>query len=266
MRWMKQISFPLLAVLLFAGVSACDGDPPVAVTAEPAAAARIEGTVTYRERSILPPGAEVEIQLQDVSRADAMATIMASVILTPTGAPPYRFVIDYDPAAISPRGRYALRATIADGKRLLFSSTDYIDPFQDPPVEILVRRVPDAVTRDAPALEGPGWVLRTLGGEPAPVGAGGKRVDIRFDAEGQRASGFSGCNRYTGTYRREGAAAEGQALTFGPTAGTRMACAEGGELELAYLQMLAGVTSFRLQGDTLSLLSDGEVVATFGPS
>jgi len=63
-------------------------------------------------------------------------------------------------------------------------------------------------------------------------------------AGGQRhASGFSGCNRYTGTYMlRDGK------LSFGPLAGTRMACASaGGKLESDYLDALAHVDKSGVQ-------------------
>jgi len=90
---------------------------------------------------MLPPGSEIEVQLQDISRADAMATVMASVMLDAEGGPPYDFAIDYDPARVDPRMRYALRATISRGERLLFTTTDYIDPFAGGDVEVLVRRV-----------------------------------------------------------------------------------------------------------------------------
>lgn len=55
---------------------------------------------------------------------------------------------------------------------------------------------------------------------------------------GQRhASGFSGCNRYMGTYSLK----DGK-LSFGPLAGTRMACqTAGGEIEGAYLDGLAHI-------------------------
>nr|WP_246356001.1 META domain-containing protein [Paraburkholderia humisilvae] len=57
-------------------------------------------------------------------------------------------------------------------------------------------------------------------------------------ANGQRrASGFSGCNRYTGSYMlRNGT------LSFGQLASTRMACVGiGGEIEDAYLDALAHI-------------------------
>jgi putative lipoprotein len=255
-----------LALLLLGALPGCGGDAPAVGGGGAADMARIEGIVFYRERMLLPPGAEVEVQLQDVSRADAMATILASVLLTPSSGPPYKYAIDYDPGSIAARNRYALRATITHGDQLLFSSTDYIDPFSGNPVEIMVRRVPEPVQRDAPALEGTTWVLQTLAGEPAPPGAQGRPLDLAFSAQEQRAAGFSGCNRYTGGYAREGVAQTGSPLTFSPMAGTLMACADGGEVEHRYLQLLGSVTAFRLDGDTLSLLAGPEVVATFRSS
>lgn len=112
---------------------------------------RIEGTVYYRERMMLPPGAEVEVQLQDISRPDALATVMASVLLTPEGGPPYHFAIEYEPARIDSRKRYALRATIAVGGSLMFASNEYIDPFAGGPLEVLVQRVPEPVERESSA-------------------------------------------------------------------------------------------------------------------
>ncbi len=38
----------------------------------------LTGTVTYRERIALSPGSVIDVQLQDVSRADAAAQIIAA--------------------------------------------------------------------------------------------------------------------------------------------------------------------------------------------
>ena len=67
-------------------------------------------------------------------------------------------------------------------------------------------------------------------------GNSGAAVTLELStANGQRrASGFSGCNRYMGTY----ALKDGK-LSFGPLAGTRMACATpGGKIEGDYLNAL----------------------------
>ncbi len=81
--------------------------------------AKIEGTVAYRERMMLPPGAQLEVQLEDISKADAMATVLATVIIPAEGGPPYPFAIEYDPTTIDERLRYALRATIIAGERMI---------------------------------------------------------------------------------------------------------------------------------------------------
>nr|WP_243849754.1 META domain-containing protein [Paraburkholderia rhizosphaerae] len=87
----------------------------------------------------------------------------------------------------------------------------------------------DGTTRDIPG-----------GGDAAEAGAGkAEPITLTLStANGQRrASGFSGCNRYTGSYMlRDGK------LSFGPLAGTRMACVGlGGEIEGDYLNALAHI-------------------------
>ena len=123
-----------LAVALMLGLTACGGEQESVETVdleEEVTVAKIEGEVFYRERMMLPPGAEVEVQLQDVSRADALAAVMETVMFKAEGGPPYAFIIHYDPADIDERSRYSLRATITHGDQLMFTSTEFIDPFND---------------------------------------------------------------------------------------------------------------------------------------
>ncbi|PMS18799.1 hypothetical protein C0Z18_15820 [Trinickia dabaoshanensis] len=68
---------------------------------------------------------------------------------------------------------------------------------------------------------------------------------LALDAtSGQRlASGFSGCNRFSGTY-----ALRAGGLTFGPLATTRRACgADAGRLEQAYLAALSHIDTTLVQ-------------------
>ena len=237
----------------------------------------IEGEVYYRERMLLPPGAEVEVQLQDISRADAPASVMASVMFKPEAPPPWPFSIEYDPAQVDARSRYALRATVTRGGKLLFTSTEYIDPFAAGPVKVLVSRVPGSA-RPAPANDpnqpaagngdtdgaGTTWILQTLEGKTAPAGAGGMPVELVLDAEQHSVAGFSGCNRYSGSFSDGGDSTHGTPLSFGPLASTQRACLDGGELERIYLDTLSRVDAYRMSDDQLELLAGGEVVATFG--
>jgi uncharacterized lipoprotein YbaY/uncharacterized lipoprotein NlpE involved in copper resistance len=113
-----------------------------------ASAGTLQGVAEYRERTLLPPDAVFEAQLQDIARADAPATVLGRARLDPAGQPPFRFEIAYDAAALKPTGRYAVRATITHRGQLLFT-TDRIYPVldgRDAPLELLL--VP--VRRDPP--------------------------------------------------------------------------------------------------------------------
>ena len=114
-----------------------------------ARAGTLHGTAAPAEPAALPPDAVFEAQLQDVARADAPARVIGRARLDPAGLPPFRFRIDYDDAAIVPRGRYTVRGTLTHQGRLLFT-TDRLHPVldgRDAPLEL--RLVP--VRRDPPA-------------------------------------------------------------------------------------------------------------------
>ena len=99
----------------------------------------ISGEVFYRERIALPPGAEVLVTLEDQSRADATATILTDYThVVDDDQQPFAFRLVYDPAAIDERMTYGLRARIMQDGKLLFTSTEHVDPFAGNPVRILV--------------------------------------------------------------------------------------------------------------------------------
>jgi heat shock protein HslJ len=69
-------------------------------------------------------------------------------------------------------------------------------------------------------------------------------LDFSTESGRRRASGFSGCNRFSGEYSLKNGK-----LAFGPLAGTRMACATGmgAALEQPYLDGLAHVAKSGVQ-------------------
>ena len=109
----------------------------------------------------------------------------------------------------------------------------------------------DSGTQDPSALEGQSWILTqmvTAGGQTQIVDVG---VSASFD--GTTISGNSGCNSYHASYE-----ASGSEISFGPIAGTKMACPEAeSSTEARYLQLLAGVASFETSGRSMSM-NDGE--------
>jgi uncharacterized lipoprotein YbaY len=80
----------------------------------------ITGTVTYRERIALTPSAVLELTLEDVSKADAPAEVIARESMSKLGQVPIRFVLSYDPSRIVAGHRYNLRARITDRGALRF--------------------------------------------------------------------------------------------------------------------------------------------------
>lgn len=231
---------------------------------------QIEGAVYFRERIALPGTAELEVELVDISKPDKPIVVSSSGPIRPQGSPPYDFAIDIIPSRINQRllrrKGYGLRATIHVDRKLMFASEGFMDAMGAEPKQVLVVRVPDTQVKQSAGLEVMHWRLHTLAGKLAPLGAGGRQVDIRFLPKEGRAAGFSGCNRFTGSFTASDTSKSSGTLTFGPIAGTRMACPQGdGDIEQPFLQTLGKVTAYRLQEDTLSFVSENEVLATFKP-
>jgi len=106
---------------LFLCVAALFGACSTNETQSPASAA-ITGTASYRERMMLAPGGSLEVTLEDVSRADAPADVIARTEVPTTNAPPYSFTLSYDPARITSGHRYNVRARITVDGQLQFQS------------------------------------------------------------------------------------------------------------------------------------------------
>lgn len=75
-------------------------------------------------------------------------------------------------------------------------------------------------------------------------------ITLAFDAKENRASGFSGCNRYSGSYTLDH-----NQLRFGAMMSTKMACADDARnrTEQQFLEALAHVDSYAYEQETLTL-------------
>jgi heat shock protein HslJ len=105
-------------------------------------------------------------------------------------------------------------------------------------------------------LSSTSWKLVDIGGATP---AAGVTITLAFDAN-DAVSGSSGCNNYAGQ-----PTIDGSKISFGPLAGTRMACPEPAmSAEAAYLAALDGVTSWRMQGSRLVL--EGATTLTYDPA
>ena len=259
--WRKPGLAPVTMALLLTLVAGCgQGGESTDKVMTP-----IEGTVSYRERMMPPPGSVLEIQLQDISIADAPAQVISTLEQPVQGGPPYSFTMDFDPASIEARHTYSLRATIRRGDALVFTTTEYIDPFSGPVQIMLTKVARSSPDKPADPLADTGWHFVELLGEAVPETVNGQPVSLQFVGEGNRAAGYSGCNRYTGVYSRSGRANDGAPLNFGAMAGTRMACAEGMDIEARINELFGSVSAFRMDGDDLLLVGNSEVLARLVP-
>ena len=106
------------------------------------------------------------------------------------------------------------------------------------------------------SLAGTHWRLLSVGGMDAE--ASRREPFILLDANGQIAGG-TGCNRFSGGY-----VVDGDYLTIGEVATTRMYCAPVWEQERAILDTLPRVTRWQVSGDRLELIDrTGVVLAVF---
>ena len=222
--------------------------------------AEITGTAMYRERIMLPPNAVFEATLEDVSRADAPATVLGTA--TVEGAGPYEFAIAYDASQIDERMSYAVRGKVTVDGQLMFT-TDTTNPVltrgAGNTVDLMLKRVARSTGGDdgGAALEGTYWKLTEVGGGTFELGEHALEPHLALD--GGQASGAGDCNQFSGGYELDG-----NKLAFGQLAMTMKACFEGMEVDSKLSTALGNTESFAIEGNSLMLMDPGgTVVATF---
>jgi putative lipoprotein len=106
----------------------------------------IQGTVSYRERVALPPGAYLELVLADVSLADAPYIVLNKKRITSLGQVPISFEISYDRQQIIENHTYSVMARIYDQGSLLFINDQaylVITKYQTKEIHMVLKRVPN---------------------------------------------------------------------------------------------------------------------------
>lgn len=92
------------------------------------------------------------------------------------------------------------------------------------------------------------WKLLEINEQPASLGAENKELHMILTGDGSKVRGFSGCNRFMGSYKQDHSQ-----IQFGPLAGTMMACMEGMEQEHNFLRTLESSERFTISGEKLTL-------------
>ncbi len=232
----------------------------LALNVNAAMAQSILGSATYRERMALPPAAIFEATLEDVSRADAPATVVASTRLASPGNQPIAFTITYDPAKILSDHRYVVRSKILVGDKLLFTSdtaTPVITRGSPTQISVTLRRV---TARQAPTsinLQGTGWQLVSFKGSDGTTLTPDDKAKytIEFAADGALTARID-CNRGRGGWKSSGP----NQIQFGPLALTRAQCPPG-SLHDQIVKQWTYVRSYLVKDGHLflALMADGGI-------
>ena len=214
------------------------------------------GLVTYRERMALPPDAALTVTLVSLPGESPIAGAHAS--LGGKAGSPIQFTLNVRSDVIAAGGRYGLIAEIWSAGYVIFRSwqpvvVDTSEPagnvieveFTPPPPHDPPEQVLPPVEAPNPLLDVL-WTVTSVGGDPVLP-----QTEVTFSiAADHRAGGNGGCNNYFAE-----ASFETPPLSFGPIAGTRMACdPEVMAQEARFFAALGATAGYDLAGDTLKLV------------
>jgi heat shock protein HslJ len=192
--------------------------------------------------------------VEDISRADAPAiTIGEQIIKNPSHQVPIPFKIEYNLDDIDERYTYAMRVRIEVESELWFTNTSRYQVitrgYPTSNVEVVLEKVGP---RETQTLEDTTWALESYGdkGNPKPL-IEDTEITIEFKGSEGQFSGSAGCNRYFGSYEKEG----GNLSIPGPIGATEMSCGEEiDNQEREYLNTLQAARLYNIEDSRLTII------------
>jgi putative lipoprotein len=251
---------------MLVGLAAAACHPACAATPKERAVDEVEVRVTWRERMLLPPGARLEVTIEDVARADAPSEVLARIVVDDPPPPPVRVRLPLAGIDLAPARRPVVRARVTVDGRLRFT-TDRHYPLPAAPGSMPLEIVLVGVGGRAPSVDGQRptpdasltntyWRLLSIDDRAVAVEAGSREPHLVIaDVDGRLGwRGTVGCNRLFGTVE-----IDGHAIRFPPTgAATLMACPPGlAELERGLAEALDAATRWQISGNRLALIDAG---------
>ncbi|MCI0390454.1 MAG: YbaY family lipoprotein [Acidobacteria bacterium] len=213
----------------------------------------VTGAVTYRPRIALPPQAVLRVELLDVSRADAPATVITQQTIETKGKQvPIPFSLSFDPGQIKEGNRYQVQAKIVVGEGVRFINKQaypVITQGHPTKVTILLQSLPPSTSQ----LQNTYWKLVELNALPVTGEA-----HIQLNARNKKVQGNGGCNTIAGGYELTG-----NRIKFTKMISTKMACLGGMGVEQDFLKALEDSNNFKISGEKLELYSDDKLLARF---
>ncbi len=203
---------------------------------------------------LLPSGSSVTVTLEDLPYTDTPATVIATTTFQAPKAPPITFSLTYNPDLIEKPRRYTLNVVITHKGNALFRSVNHIDPFHTP-LTILLKRA--AQHKEKAPLANIHWKLLHIDG--VAIASSEKLKDPNFILKkGNKIIGFTGCNRFVGTYE-----IQGDRIRFTEISATPMQCNETMETEKAFKNVLQEARHYKIRDNILELFDDTNIIASF---
>lgn len=109
----------MIARRSFIGIAAA----AIALSAVGACASRsnaVTGTVSYRERLILPADSQVVVRLEDISKGQSYPKVVAEQRILPNSAGVTQFALPYTLNDVNPQATYVVNAWVEQGGRILY--------------------------------------------------------------------------------------------------------------------------------------------------
>lgn len=226
---------------------------------------RLEASLMYLERMALPP----EVMVSAALSLDS-GKVISSELQRKEGGIPMPVRIHYLASRAENAETANLSAAMLTREGALFSTPEAVDVQLDagtPAPSVRLNRVaanggealcPPSEERPSASLTETYWKLTTLAGSPVHVAEGGREAHMVLH-EGGKGNGSDGCNGFfMGWESRDGK------LSFQPGGGTLMMCGDAAMKQArTFMETLGAVDGWAIDGEELSLLRGGEIVATF---
>ena len=248
------IILAVVTVLVLAGCSSGGGE------------ASVSGNIVSRGSVTLPDGANIQVQIQDISVADAPAKVIGEQTIDGSGKSlPVPYEVSYDSSEIDDRFSYSMSVRIEDkdGKLIYISDTNTpVITSGNPTENVDINVVSTAPkTPTSGSIHNIEWQWRELSGtavNPAQAIPNPENYTIIFRKDGTF-SGKADCNAIAGEYINENGRFS---ILLGPS--TMAACGEG-SLAPDYTRLLSSVAAGGPSGSDLALeTAGGAERMTFG--
>lgn len=211
---------------------------------------RLEGTLFFRERMMLPPEVTVCARLLASEGGDVVGQSMALA----DGRSELRFSVCFLEEDLSDTA--FLRASVFYGEEPLFATPGDVAVNRSERPSVLLHHAVPSQKKEL-ALLGTYWRLTELGGKPAEHFADQPEAHLILSEKGD-AAGSDGCNNFF-----MGWESEGNGIRFLPGGATLRMCPHGEEQARSMLQMLPSVKTWNISGGQLELRSEDKLEAVF---